>query len=111
MAEDPFRARGRFHQPDGDGQGHLRHPMNGFSLHRLWAVVLKEFIQMKRDRFTFALMVGIPLMQLTLFGFAINSDPKHLPAALRSADQGPFARTFVHALRESGYFTLVTEAA
>jgi len=85
--------------------------MNGFSLHRLWAVVLKEFIQMKRDRFTFALMVGIPLMQLTLFGFAINSDPKHLPAALRSADQGPFARTFVHALRQSGYFTFVTEAA
>ncbi len=50
-------------------------------------------------------------MQLMLFGFAINSDPKHLPTALRAADQGPFARTFVAALKQSGYFTLVREAA
>ena len=82
-----------------------------FTLHRLWAIVLKEFIQMKRDRVTFGMMVGIPLMQLMLFGFAINSDPKHLPTALRAADQGPFARTFVAALRTSGYFTLTHEAA
>ena len=53
--------------------------MPRFSLHRFWAVVLKEFIQMMRDRVTFGIMVGIPLMQLLLFGFAINSDPKHLP--------------------------------
>ncbi|MEJ1972778.1 MAG: ABC transporter permease [Lacunisphaera sp.] len=85
--------------------------MTRFSFHRLWAIVLKEFIQMKRDRVTFAMMVGIPLMQLMLFGFAINSDPKHLPAAIRSADQGPFARTLVSALKQSGYFTLVKEAA
>ena len=82
-----------------------------FTLHRLWAIVLKEFIQMKRDRVTFGMMVGIPLMQLMLFGFAINSDPKHLPTAIRAADQGPFARTFVAALRTSGYFTLTHEAA
>jgi ABC-2 type transport system permease protein len=73
--------------------------------------VLKEFIQMKRDRVTFGMMVGIPLMQLIIFGFAINSDPKHLPAAIRAADQGPFARTLVAALKNSGYFTLVREAA
>jgi len=85
--------------------------MNRFSFHRLWAIVLKEFIQMKRDRLTFGMMVGIPLMQLMLFGFAINTDPKHLPAAIRSADQGPFARTFVAALRLSGYFDLVRETA
>ncbi len=85
--------------------------MPGFSFHRFWAIVLKEFIQMKRDRVTFAMMVGIPLMQLTLFGFAINSDPKHLPTAIRAADQGPFARTLVAALKTSGYFTLVREAA
>ncbi len=85
--------------------------MNGFSFRRLWAIVLKEFIQMKRDRVTFAMMVGIPLMQLTLFGFAINSDPKHLPTAIRAADQGPFARTLVSTLKNSGYFTLVREAA
>jgi len=85
--------------------------MHRFTLHRLWAIVLKEFIQMKRDRVTFAMMVGIPLMQLMLFGFAINNDPKHLPAAIRAADQGPFARTLVAALRASGYFVLVREAA
>ena len=66
---------------------------------------------MKRDRVTFAMMVGIPLMQLMLFGFAINSDPKHLPTAIRAADQGPFARTLVAALRHSNYFSLVREAA
>lgn len=82
-----------------------------FTFHRLWAMVLKEFIQMKRDRVTFGMMVGIPLMQLMLFGFAINSDPKHLPTAIRAADQGPFARTLVAALRTSGYFTLIKEAA
>ena len=81
-----------------------------FTLHRLWAMVLKEFIQMKRDRVTFGMMVGIPLMQLMLFGFAINSDPKHLPTAIRSADQGPFARTLVAALRHSEYFQVVAEA-
>ena len=85
--------------------------MHRFTFHRLWAIVLKEFIQMKRDRVTFAMMAGIPLMQLMLFGFAINSDPKHLPAAIRAADQGPFARTLVAALRASDYFVLVREAA
>jgi ABC-2 type transport system permease protein len=55
-------------------------------------------------------MVGIPLMQLMLFGFAINSDPRHLPTALRVADQGQFARTFVAALRQSDYFAIVREA-
>src|SRR6266545_2280385 len=72
--------------------------MQRFTFHRLWAIVLKEFVQMRRDRVTFAMMIGIPLLQLTLFGFAINSDPKHLPTALRAADHGPFARTLVAAL-------------
>jgi ABC-2 type transport system permease protein len=81
-----------------------------FTFHRFWAIVLKEFIQMKRDRVTFGMMIGIPLMQLIIFGFAINADPKHLPAAIRSADQGPFARTLIVALKNSGYFNLVREA-
>ncbi len=84
--------------------------MHHFTFHRFWAVVLKEFVQMKRDRTTFAMMIGIPLVQLMVFGFAINSDPRHLPTALRSADQGPFARSFIEALRRSDYFTLVREA-
>jgi ABC-2 type transport system permease protein len=81
-----------------------------FSASRLWAIVLKEFIQMRRDRVTFGMMVGIPLMQLLLFGFAINSDPRHLPTALRMADEGPFARSLVAALRQSDYFAIVREA-
>jgi ABC-2 type transport system permease protein len=81
-----------------------------FTFHRFWAIVLKEFIQMKRDRVTFGMMIGIPLMQLIIFGFAINADPKQLPAAIRSADQGPFARTLIVALKNSGYFNFVGEA-
>jgi ABC-2 type transport system permease protein len=82
-----------------------------FTFHRLWAVVLKEFIQMRRDRVTFGMMVGIPLLQLMLFGFAINSDPRRLPTAVRLGDQGPFARTLVAALEQSEYFAIVREAA
>jgi ABC-2 type transport system permease protein len=85
--------------------------MPRFTFHRFWAIVLKEFIQMKRDRVTFAMMVGIPLLQLLMFGYAINSDPRHLPAAIRAGDQGPFARTLVQALRTSDYFVLVHETA
>lgn len=84
--------------------------MRRFTCHRFWAVVLKEFVQMKRDRMTFAMMIGIPLLQLLLFGFAINSDPKHLPTAVLNADQGPFARTLVAAMQHSGYFRFAREA-
>ena len=78
-----------------------------FSPSRFWAVVVKEFVQMRRDRLTFGMIIGIPLMQLILFGFAINSDPKQLPAALLSADYGPQARTLLSAIRHSGYFNFV----
>jgi len=82
-----------------------------FNLRRFWAMVAKEFIQMRRDRLTFGMMVGIPLLQLVLFGFAINADPKHLPTAIFSADNSIFSRTFAWALRNSGYFRIVREAA
>ena len=81
--------------------------MRRFDLHRLRAVVMKEFIQMRRDRVTFLMMIMIPIMQLMLFGFAINSDPKHLPTALRMGDEGPFSRTILAELRNSTYFDLV----
>lgn len=83
--------------------------MSRFAFHRFWAVVLKEFVQMKRDRVTFAMMVGIPLLQLMLFGFAINSDPRHLPTVVVSADHGPFSRTLVAALQHSGYFHVLRQ--
>lgn len=75
-----------------------------FSLSRFQAVVAKEFVQMRRDRLTFAMMIGIPLMQLILFGFAINADPRHLPTAVVSADNSPYSRAIVGAMRQSDYF-------
>lgn len=77
-----------------------------FSLNRLLAIINKEFIQLRRDRLTFAMLIGIPLIQLTLFGFAINSNPKYLPTAIINADQGPFSRTLIAALQNSEYFKI-----
>jgi len=75
-----------------------------FSWARFWAVLVKEFVQMRRDRLTFAMMVGIPIVQLILFGYAINTDPKALPTAVLAADNSVFARSFVSAMENSGYF-------
>ena len=84
---------------------------NRFSLARFWAVLTKEFVQMRRDRLTFAMMVGVPIMQLILFGFAINSDPKALPTAVLAADNSIYARTLVRAIENSGYFRVVRQIA
>jgi ABC-2 type transport system permease protein len=86
-----------------------RHPK--FSLARLLGIMVKEFTQMRRDRLTFAMMLGIPLIQLTLFGFAINSDPRHLPAAVLLADHGPQGRTVLYALKNSTYFDFTRQVA
>ncbi|MFQ5438254.1 MAG: ABC transporter permease [Paracoccaceae bacterium] len=75
-----------------------------FSLGRLRALFSKEVIQMRRDRITFAMMLGVPLMQLLLFGFAINTDPKHLPAALVAPTQDRYTRAIVSALELTGYY-------
>ncbi len=78
-----------------------------FSLPRLSAMILKEFIQMKRDKATFAMIIGIPLIQLLLFGYAINTNPKHLPAAIVSADHSIFTRTFITGMENTDYFRMV----
>jgi ABC-2 type transport system permease protein len=75
-----------------------------FSLRRLATMIVKEVIQMRRDRITFAMMLGVPLMQLMLFGFAINNDPKGLPAALVAPTQDRFTRAMVSALELTGYY-------
>ena len=80
-----------------------------FSPARFWAMVVKEFVQMRRDRVTFAMMLGVPLLQLVLFGYAINSDPKQLPTAVLVADRGPHGRTLLYAIRNSDYFRFVRE--
>jgi ABC-2 type transport system permease protein len=78
-----------------------------FSIARWWGVVRKEFLQLRRDRITFAMIIGVPLIQMTLFGFAINTDPKHLPTAVIAPDQSEFTRSFIAAMRNSDYFDVV----
>ena len=75
-----------------------------FSFARLFGVMAKEFTQMRRDRLTFALMIGVPIVQLLLFGYAINSDPRHLPIGILQADNGPVARTIYRGMQNSTYF-------
>lgn len=74
---------------------------------RIAAVFMKELIQMRRDRLTFGMMFAIPIMQLVLFGFAINTDPKGLPTAVHVEDQSPIVRTMLQALETSEYYELV----
>ena len=71
---------------------------------RFMAIMTKEFIQIRRDRVTFAMMVGVPIVQLMLFGFAINADPKSLPTAVIAADPSPFSRSILAAFQNSAYF-------
>ncbi|HEX9753460.1 MAG TPA: ABC transporter permease [Methyloceanibacter sp.] len=73
-------------------------------LRRMWAMVIKEFVQMRRDRMTFATMIFVPIMQLVLFGYAINTDPKQLPTAVLTRDDGPLTRAVLAAMRNTDYF-------
>jgi ABC-2 type transport system permease protein len=82
-----------------------------FSLRRLNALVIKEFIQMRRDRLTFAMIIGLPVIQLLLFGYAINADPKNLATAVFAQDHSVFTRTFITALKNTGYFEIVSQPA
>jgi ABC-2 type transport system permease protein len=75
-----------------------------FSLSRFMAVLTKEFVQMRRDRVTFGMMIGLPIMQLLLFGYAINSDPRHLPTLVEMNDTGPVTRALLAGLENSTYF-------
>ncbi|ODR97113.1 mannose-1-phosphate guanyltransferase [Methyloceanibacter superfactus] len=72
-------------------------------------MVVKEFVQMRRDRMTFATMIFIPILQLVLFGYAINTDPKHLPTAVLTRDDGPLTRAVLTAMKNSDYFEFVAQ--
>jgi ABC-2 type transport system permease protein len=89
----------------------MRRQLALFSWSRFVAVLVKEFIQMRRDRLTFAMIVGIPILQLILFGFAINTDPKALPTAVVVGDPGVFSRTLIRGIENTAYFRVVREAA
>ncbi|MDR2207361.1 MAG: ABC transporter permease [Azoarcus sp.] len=78
-----------------------------FSAARWFGILVKEFLQLKRDRLTFGMIIGIPIVQLLLFGFAINTDPRNLPTAVVMADPGPFARSYVAAMKNSSYFDII----
>ncbi|MEO8545010.1 MAG: ABC transporter permease [Burkholderiaceae bacterium] len=80
--------------------------MSGFSWRRMMAVFIKEFQQMMRDRLTFAMAVGVPILQLVLFGYAINTDPKGLPTVVVSTDSGPMSRAVLAAMQNTGYFRI-----
>jgi ABC-2 type transport system permease protein len=77
---------------------------------RITAVLIKEFIQLTRDRLTYAMILAVPIMQLLLFGYAINSDPRHLPAILLDQDRSAFSRSVAAALANTDYFDFTAEA-
>jgi ABC-2 type transport system permease protein len=76
---------------------------------RIAAVLLKELVQLRRDRLTFAMLVGVPIMQLVLFGYAINGDPRQLPTAVVALDDGPLVRSIVRAAENTGYFRVTAQ--
>ena len=82
-----------------------------FSVQRMAAVFIKEFQQMMRDRLTFGMAVGVPILQLVLFGYAINTDPRGLPTALVAADNSPIAGSIVASLQNTGYFRIVHQGS
>jgi ABC-2 type transport system permease protein len=80
-----------------------------FSFRRVVALLIKEFQQLRRDRLTLGMILGIPLMQLFVFGFAINLNPKALPTAVAIADPSPMARSIVAAMYNTTYFRIISE--
>ena len=87
----------------------LLHFLRRFSGRRMVAVLMKEFIQMRRDRLTFAMILMIPVVQLFIFGYGINLNPHNLPTAIAIGDPGVYARSIVAALRSSDYFHIVKD--
>ena len=84
--------------------------MSGFSAGRVLAVMIKEFKQLTRDRLTYAMMLGLPVIQLLLFGYAINTEPRHLPTAVLVQEDSVLARSIVSGLAHSAYFDLTAQA-
>jgi ABC-2 type transport system permease protein len=80
--------------------------MTGFSLWRFLAVLRKEWIQVRRDPFTLRMIIVLPVMQLFLFGYAINANPRHLPTGLLAVDHSKYERTLIAALKNTGYYDI-----
>ena len=88
--------------------GASREPRFGF-WRRSYAMLVKEFIQLRRDRVSFAMIVMIPVMQLLLFGYAINTNPRHLPTAVLLQEDSDLARSILKALENTAYFRFIRE--
>jgi ABC-2 type transport system permease protein len=82
-------------------------PALDLSWGRIAAVFFKELVQMRRDRLTFGIMVAMPIVQLILFGYAINTDPRHMPAVIEMREDGPLTRAFLASLAASSYVDIV----
>ena len=107
VAQDRAGTRRSLHLSDGRRGRQFRPGAGGMiSRARLAAVLAKEFVQMRRDRVTFGMMIGIPIMQLLLFGYAINTDPEHLPTLIEMDDDGPITRAVLSAMDDLGIFRL-----
>ena len=106
--QSPTEGRGQ--SPTGGGLSPRRRPGQGFSLDRMMAVLIKEFIQLTRDRLTYAMILAVPVVQMLLFGYAINTDPRHLPTALLVQENSVFARSVVSGIANSSYFDIVAQA-
>lgn len=81
------------------------------SLSRIFAIFIKELVHLRRDRMTLAIIFTAPVLQLTMFGYAINTDPRHLPAAVELRDDGPLTRSFLSALKQSSYIDVVARVS
>lgn len=88
---------------------HYTHRSHRFSFSRIQAILIKELIQMKRDRLTFAMLLMIPIMQLILFGFVINNHPKHLPTAIYLQENTEITRSVISNMAQSDYFDVVAD--
>ncbi|QHG08748.1 ABC transporter permease [Moraxella osloensis] len=88
---------------------HYTHSSHRLSFSRIQAILIKELIQMKRDRLTFAMLLMIPIMQLILFGFVINNHPKHLPTAIYLQENTEITRSIISNMAQSDYFDVVAD--
>jgi ABC-2 type transport system permease protein len=94
--------------PAMTGHSDVSEPRFGF-WRRSYAMLVKEFIQLKRDRVSFAMIVMIPVMQLLLFGYAINTTPRYLPTAVLLQEDTDLGRSILKALENTAYFRFTRE--
>src|SRR5438046_4948963 len=86
-------------------------PSSGGFWRRTTAMLIKEFLQLRRDRLSFAMIVMIPLLQLLLFGYAINTNPRHLPTAVLLQEQSDLGRSILEALKNTDYFDITRQVS